>query len=461
MLSNAIAQRLRLALIGTAVAVLLYIGAREVVQARTQSSSGEREIEVALFEGGYGIYWHDKIAGYYEKERAGEGIRVNLWGDPRVAEKIKPRLLRGDPPDVILVGGMPIWLLISTGKLHPFDAALDAPSPGSDQPWRDLFVPGILNSFTSDGHVYAVPNALGAWSCWYNAGLFQERGWEVPRTWDEFNRLCEQIRTEGIAPLAFQGKYPLYAWWTFASLIHRCGGLETMNRLNDFEPGAFTHSDVVRAAQLLQDMAVNHFQVGAMAMTHTESQLQFVNGKAAMIFCGVYLENEMKESTPPDFQMRCFNVPAVKGGKGNPLLFNGEGGEWLFLPADANYPGLGAEFCRYMISPRHAADMGSSIGALSPLQGATPREAVTPALQSVLDMMDQAPGVFSLRHSTLLLTWTNQTLVPELAALLDGGRTPEAFCQNLENAVQRAVNVPDAIIPPFIPYDPAQFGEAL
>src|SRR5690349_4249964 len=46
-------------------------------------------IEVAVFEGGYGIQWHKAVAREYE--RSHPGISVNLWGDPRVDEKIKPR----------------------------------------------------------------------------------------------------------------------------------------------------------------------------------------------------------------------------------------------------------------------------------------------------------------------------------------------------------------------------------
>src|SRR5688572_27038049 len=54
-------------------------------------------LEIAVFEGGYGIQWHKQVARDYEKLHP--GIKVNVWGDPRVDEKIRPRVLRGDPPD--------------------------------------------------------------------------------------------------------------------------------------------------------------------------------------------------------------------------------------------------------------------------------------------------------------------------------------------------------------------------
>ncbi|HOT50882.1 MAG TPA: hypothetical protein PLI07_07880, partial [Candidatus Hydrogenedentes bacterium] len=97
-------------------------------------------VEAAVFEGGYGIEWHRKVAGKYSEEHAGDHVRVELWGDPRVAEKIKPRLLRGDPPDLFLMLGLPVWMLIADGKLRDFNAALEKPAYGTATRWRDLFI---------------------------------------------------------------------------------------------------------------------------------------------------------------------------------------------------------------------------------------------------------------------------------------------------------------------------------
>lgn len=427
---------------------------------RTPAAGGSgKVIEVAVFEGGYGIGWHQKVAAKYSAMHAGDGIHVDLWGDPRVAEKLKPRLLRGDPPDVILLWGMPVWMLVGAGKLCSFTEALNAPGYGTHTPWRELFIPGTLDMYASNGGIYALPSAFAAWTCWYDERMFGEHGWKIPKTWTEFDGLCKQIEAAGIAPLAFQGKYPAYAWNTFFSLIQRCGGLGAINRLNALEPGAFSHPDVVWAARLMQEMAVRHFQKGAMAMTHTESQLQFVNGQAAMIFCGLWLENEMKQSTPPRFEMRCFNVPAVEGGKGNPALFNGEGAEWICVPTDARNPKEAIEFCRYLVSLENAPDLGSSISEISPLRGGTPPSAVSPGLQCVLEMMKNAPGIFTVRLHLLLLEWNNQVLNPALATLLRGEVTPEVFCKRLDDGMAAARANPDIIIPPSVPYDLAKFGE--
>ncbi|MCF6286856.1 MAG: extracellular solute-binding protein [Candidatus Hydrogenedentes bacterium] len=440
------------------LAMMLFVGCDAIH--RDQADPGiTAEVEMAVFEGGYGIQWHQKVAEQYNETHTEEGIRVKLWGDPRVIEKVKPRLLRGDPPDLMLMKYLPIWRLVAADKLAPLNAALDRPLPGRNRPWREEFIPGTLDTYTSEGQVYAIPSAFGAYACWYDARLFREHGWVPPKTWAEFETLCEAIKAAGIAPLAYQGKYPIYAWWTFQTLIHRCGGLTAVNRINALEPGAFSHPDVVWAAGLLQKLGTEYFQKGALAMTHTESQLQFINNKAAMIFCGLWLSNEMKASTPPTFEMRCFNVPPIEGGKGNPALFNGAGWEYIFMSKTARYPEATFDFLRYMVSPEQAADMGRSVGVITAMKGATPPEAVTPPLRSALKMIDGAEGIFRIRLEDLLLSWRVQVMRPNTTALLSGTITPEEYCKRLDEGVVVAVADPDAIIPPHVAYDPAAFGE--
>lgn len=446
--------------VGTLAALLSLSAGCDAVRRVRPDAETVRVVEMGAFEGGYGVEWHQRAARAYSDAHRADRVRVEVWGNQRVDDIVKPRILRGDPPELVLCHGLPFWKLIAAGKLEPFDRLLEEPAHGSAQRWRDLFIPGTLDSFTSDGHVYAVPSAFAAWACWYNARLFREHGWEVPKTWSEFDALCRQIRAAGIAPIAFQGKYPAYGWYTLITLVQRCGGVEAINRINAIEPGALTHPDVVRAARLMQAMALEHFQAGAMAMTHTESQLQFVNDKAALVFCGIWLENEQKGTTPPDFEMRAFNIPAVEGGQGNPDLFCGEGAEYIFAFRDSRNPELGQEFCRYLVSPALAPDMGRSIGVISPIRGGTPREAVSPALQSVLDMMDRAPGIFYVRLPTLLLRWRTETFDPAMAGLLSGKMTPEEFCNKLERAAQRELRNPDLIVPEFVRLDPRKLGEA-
>jgi N-acetylglucosamine transport system substrate-binding protein len=196
-----------------------------------------------------------------------------------------------------------------------------------------------------------------------------------------------------------------------------------------------------------------------MAMTHTESQLQFVNHKTAMVFCGSWLENEMKASIPEDFELAMFRIPAVEGGAGNPRLIHGSGGEHFFVSADADFPMEAMEFARNMASPANARSMAETIGSLSPLRDAVEPKGLPSGLQSLIRVLDSSEGVYNDRIGELLLEFYNQDISRGLAALLRGEVTPEEFGAALNAGLQRSLASPDVFIPPYTPYDPAALGE--
>ena len=57
---------------------------------------------------------------------------------------------------------------------------------------------------------YFVPVDLYPWAVHYRTSLFEEGGYAIPTTWDEFKALCDQMQTDGIVPLAAanDGRWP-------------------------------------------------------------------------------------------------------------------------------------------------------------------------------------------------------------------------------------------------------------
>lgn len=412
---------------------------------RREPAGKETVLEVAIFEGGYGIEWHRSVAREYERRHP--GIKIDLWGDPRVDEKLKPRILRGNPPDLASCR-LPEWKLIVAGKLYPLDSALDSPAYGLPGTWRETLLPGLLTPYAYQGRHYAMPSNFGAWVCWYNRKQFRKHGWKVPHTWSEFQRLCAQIQAAGIAPLAFQGKYPTYAWATLLSLYQRLVPFERWDALQDIRPGAFLDPEFIHAARLFQETAVRSFAPGALAMTHTESQLQWVNGRAALVFCGLWLKNEMKNALPPDFEMACFPIPMVEGGQGDAHAVYGGGAENFFVFAEGRHPREALDFLKYMISIEPARAYIRQLDTLTPVREAAKGVALSPELQSAVDVLNHSSRTFSDRLSSLYLEFGKTILPDALAGLVSGKITPEAFAGRLEEAMERVRRNPDIYKPP-------------
>lgn len=425
----------------TIVGMLLMLGGCTY---QPNDTSGRITIEVAVFEGGYGLDWHRSIARQYEKLHP--NIKINLWGDPRVDEKLKPRILRRNPPD-IASSNLPFWKLVVADKLYSLNDTLDSPAYGQNMSWRDTFQHGVLADNTYQGKVYAVPTNLSAWVCWYDKKQFDQHGWKVPATWGAFMKLCAQIKADGVAPVAFQGKYPTYAWAILLSLYQRLVPFTEWYEMQDLKPGAFTTPEFIHAARLLQEMSTQYYEAGALGMTHTEAQLEWVNGRAAMCFCGLWLKNEMKNATPPGFEMRCFAVPPVEGGKGDPHAVYAGGAEQLFVFSEAKHPKEAADFLKYMLSMDAAHSYIQRLDTLSSVKDSVKGIKISPELQSAVDVLDVSSRIYADRLSGLYLEFAKNAIPDSLSDLLSGKSTPEQFGAKLENAVEQVRRNPDIYKP--------------
>ena len=49
------------------------------------------EVEVASFQGGYGIDFFERAAREYEAKHP--GVKIRVWGNPRVWEQLRPRFV--------------------------------------------------------------------------------------------------------------------------------------------------------------------------------------------------------------------------------------------------------------------------------------------------------------------------------------------------------------------------------
>ncbi|MDD9948648.1 MAG: extracellular solute-binding protein, partial [candidate division Zixibacteria bacterium] len=164
-------------------------------------------VEIPLFEGGQGLEFFLECARTYEQEH--EGVVIDLYGDPRIHDKVRVRILERSFPEVTNAR-LNYWALIRNGDLLPLDEFLDQPNWEGDRTWRESFLPGTLAQYTHEGKTYGVPLMASAYAVWYNKNMFEENGWEPATTWEEFLELCEEIKAAGMWPLAFQGRYPGY-----------------------------------------------------------------------------------------------------------------------------------------------------------------------------------------------------------------------------------------------------------
>jgi ABC-type glycerol-3-phosphate transport system substrate-binding protein len=207
-------------------------------------------LDIPVFAGGFGLTFYEETARQFEALRP--NVRVRIYGDPRIQDKISVRVIGGDLPDAASAGYVPWPILIRGQKVIDLAKYLDGPNWEGDRTWRDTFYPGALDLWKVDGHVCGLPFTYACWTIFYNRGMFRAHGWAEPKTWDEFFALCDRIRATGIAPLSLTGTRGLYPEAFLRAAFYNLAGQPGWRGLNELKPGTRTSVAYVQAAAVLQ-----------------------------------------------------------------------------------------------------------------------------------------------------------------------------------------------------------------
>ena len=384
------------------------------------SAVSAQEIEVDLFEGGEGLSFYRMVARELEQNRP--GVMVDLSGAPAISDKVRMRILEGDLPEVTNAN-VDVWSLIEHGYLQPLDGWLDSS-------WRDSFLPGALDQYTRDGKTYGIPLVYVVWSVYYNKALFREHGWEVPNTWPRFLELCEEMKASGVAPVAFQGRYSFYARALVEHTYFHTAGRARYAELGEARPEAFRDPAMVKSLQLLSTLASDCFQSGFQGMSHTEAQLEFFQGRAAMLFCGSWLYSEMQDNIPEGFEMGAFPFPLPDSPNAQPGAEYVSSG-YFFVFQKSAHPELGVAYLQQLTDPQTAQRFAAERGIPVAVKGAN--EALNPAMSDVARQLAGIKETFGPRSGPTI-KGLDQVWIDALGDVLAGKSPLEVSEQMAEGA---------------------------
>ena len=389
-------------------------------------------IEVTLFEGGEGLDFYNQTA---EEFQSVSGVPVRLVGDPAMADRMRMRVLEGNYPEVSNAN-IDIWNLIEHGQIQPLDRWLDERTTGGES-WRETFLPGSLNQYQKDGETYGVPLVYVIWSVYYNKKLFRENGWTVPHTWDEFFDLCEQMKKADVTPVAFQGRYSFYARPLVEHTYFQLAGPVAYDRLQSATPGAFDSPAMVQALGVLDRLAGNYFSQGFQGMSHTEAQLEFFQGRSAMLFCGSWLFSEMQDNIPSDFELGAFPLPLPNSSLADPgLQYAGSG--YFFVFKNSSDPENGVRFLQHLTSPANSSRFAQSRGIPVAVKGGNER--LHPMMADVARQLDSIEDTFGPKAGPSI-DGVAQVWTDNLDLVLQGVATPQEVARKMEREVQAAREV--------------------
>ena len=340
----------------------------------TEASVEDVTIQVAAIETAYGSQvWVDVCAAFTETT----GIKVDLITDKNLEEVISASMQGGEYPDVVhLATGREAGLteqFIKDQALTEITDVLSMTVPGEDAVVGDKIAAGFtdtsLTNPYADGKTYLAPMFYSPCGLFYNAKLFEEKGWEVPTTWDEMWALGDLAAEEGIALFTYPtaGYYDAFMW----ALMYVVGGPEFFDAATSYEEGIWQTEEGQTFMQIIDKLAdYTHPTTPAQAngQDFTKNQLMVMTNDALFMPNGTWIVGEMADAEATltnEFGWGMTAIPAVEEG-GDQYAFCWFEQAWI--PAGAEHVDAAKQFVAFLYSDK-ACEIFASAGAIQPVLG--------------------------------------------------------------------------------------------
>jgi N-acetylglucosamine transport system substrate-binding protein len=201
----------------------------------------------------------------------------------------------------------------------------------------------------------------------YNAKLFEEKGWTVPTTWDEMWALGDKAAAEGIALFTYPtaGYYDAFMF----ALMNAIGGPEFFNAITTYQEGAWDSENGKTLLNILDKLAdYTHPNTPAQANNQdfTKNQLMVMTNDALFMPNGTWITNEMAgalETLENDFGWGMTAIPAAGTAPYSFCWF-----EQAWIPAGAQNIEAAEQFVAFLYSDE-AAKIFATAGAMQPILG--------------------------------------------------------------------------------------------
>ena len=244
------------------------------------------QLEVCHYFAGFGDEWLIELGDNFEKavenvsfEPGKTGVQVHHRGEMR---DFTAGQLRTAQYDVFFLESPKEFLTImKEGAVEPLDSIMTTPNAAdNNQTIEEKMTVQQKSFYFQDGHYYGIPHYAGHYGLIYNRDLFETKGFflaktpkdgnilisasnpekgvgpdgqagteddGLPRTYDEFFALCDEINARGVDPVCFPGQYTQqHLTLLMDNLVAQHNGAEQMN-LNYTYDGTATNLVVMNS----------------------------------------------------------------------------------------------------------------------------------------------------------------------------------------------------------------------
>ncbi|MCQ4865738.1 carbohydrate ABC transporter substrate-binding protein, partial [Pseudoflavonifractor phocaeensis] len=337
------------------------------------NTASDVTISVAALASGY----EDTYPGMWQEVcdafTAQTGIKVELTSDKSLEDVIGPAMQGGEYPDVVhLATGREKGLtdqFIKDNQIAEITDVLSMTVPGEDVKVSDKIAGGFTDTALTnpygDGKTYLAPMFYSPCGLFYNAGLFEQKGWEVPTTWDEMWELGDKAMAEGI----YLFTYPTTGYFQefFYALMYCVGGPEFFNQATTYAEGVWDTPEAQTCFDIIAKMATYTNPVTpaqANDQDFKQNQQLVLDDKALFMPNGTWIVGEMADSPRADgFEWGMTAIPAVEQGGDQ---YSVSWFEQAWIPAGAEHQDAAKQFIAFLYSDT-ACEIFAKGGAIQPV----------------------------------------------------------------------------------------------
>jgi raffinose/stachyose/melibiose transport system substrate-binding protein len=283
---------------------------------RTDASTPAYQVEAELVE-------------QYMEENPHVTVEWDRLDTEQQKVKLKTQAASGEVADITAVN--------PGAQLEPFaDGDVLAPlNDMLDEEFKNVFLDGVLEYYTFDDTVYALPYNMNIAGLFYNKELFEQAGVQPPATFDELISTIETLKAEGINPMMLAGKDNWPLSFMFTNILQRVNGEPKF--LDGIVTGEnkFTDPVFVEALQKTKEIVnAGAYQEGAVTFDYNTAAQQWRDGKAAMYYMGTW-EVSSTEASSLAGKVGFIPFPTING--------KGDAGDFVVAPGTAYAIGANSE----------------------------------------------------------------------------------------------------------------------
>ena len=370
------------------------------------------------------------------------GIKVELTLEKNLEDVISASMQGGDFPDVVLLAtGREAGLteqFIRDKNLTELTDLLSMTIPGESKKVKDKIAGGFTDSVATnpygDGKTYLMPMFYSPCGLFYNKGLFEQKGWEVPKTWDEMWALGDKAKKEGI----YLFTYPTTGYFDafFYALMYSVGGADFFDKATHYEKGIWDSDKGKLCLDIVAKLAsYTNPKTPAQAndQDFTKNQLMVMQNEALFMPNGTWIVGEMKDAKAAEgFKWGMTALPAVKAD-GNRYSYTWI--EQIWVPKGAENVKDAKKFVSYMYSDK-ACEIFASRNAIQPVLNVSDKlNEENKLFYSIYDNGAKAAmGNFAAYKSVAGLGSINEVFFDPINSLVSGKLTKEKWIEDIKKA---------------------------